>query len=129
MVERAGLTPLSVPWHCIACAVDRYAPSRQARGVKSDVDYIHNNILDTDHYSDQCWTYLRPLALPPFSMATRTNSNQSPLPIITCPVCGQRMRLSTIMPEDEYRERMTFVCECGFDYRHANAVRAERGML
>ena len=86
---------------------------------------IHNNILDSDH----CWTYLRPLALPPFSMATRTNSNQSPLPIITCPVCGQRMRLSTIMPEDEYRERMTFVCDCGFDYRHANAVRAERGML
>ena len=86
---------------------------------------IHNKILDSGY----CWTYLRPLVLPPFSMATRTNSNQSPLPIITCPVCGQRMRLSTIMPENEYRERMTFVCECGFDYRQANAIRAECGML
>jgi len=33
------------------------------------------------------------------------------------------------MPEHEYFERMTCVCECGFDYRQASAVRAERGML
>ena len=33
------------------------------------------------------------------------------------------------MPEHEYSERMTFVCECGFDYRQASAVRAECGML
>jgi len=28
------------------------------------------------------------------------------------------------MPEHEYFERMTCVCECGFDYRQASAVRA-----
>ena len=41
-----------------------------------------------------------------------------------CPVL---LRLSTTMPEHEYFERMTCVCECG--YRQASAVRAERGML
>ena len=38
-----------------------------------------------------------------------------------CPVL---LRLSTTMPEHEYSERMTCVCECGFDYRQASAVRA-----
>ena len=32
-------------------------------------------------------------------------------------------------PEHEYSERMTGLCECGFDYRQASAVRAECGML
>ena len=50
------------------------------------------------------------------------------LPIIICPSCGKRMRLSTIMPEEDHRERMTFVCECGFDYRQSQAVTAERGL-
>ena len=50
------------------------------------------------------------------------------LPIIICPSCGKRMRLSTIMPEEDYRERMTFVCECGFDYRQSQPVTAERGL-
>jgi hypothetical protein len=36
------------------------------------------------------------------------------------------MRLSTIMPEDHHRERMTFECECGFDYRQSSAVTTER---
>jgi len=38
-------------------------------------------------------------------------------------------RLSTTVPEHEYSERMTFVCECGFDYRQASALRAKRGMF
>jgi predicted RNA-binding Zn-ribbon protein involved in translation (DUF1610 family) len=48
------------------------------------------------------------------------------LPIITCPACGSHMRLRTIVPEEYQRERMTFVCECGFDYRHSSAVTVER---
>lgn len=48
------------------------------------------------------------------------------LPTITCPACGNHMRLSTIMPEDNHRECMTFVCDCGFDYRQSQAVTAER---
>jgi hypothetical protein len=36
------------------------------------------------------------------------------------------MRLSTIAPEEYQRERMTFVCDCGFDYRQSVAVTVER---
>jgi DNA-directed RNA polymerase subunit M/transcription elongation factor TFIIS len=50
------------------------------------------------------------------------------LPIITCPECGNRMRLSTVVPEEYNHERMTFVCECGFDYRQSIAVAVERGL-
>jgi hypothetical protein len=53
---------------------------------------------------------------------------KSSLPIILCPMCGNKMRLSVIMPEDHHRERMTFDCECGFDYRQSMAVEAERGL-
>ena len=49
-------------------------------------------------------------------------------PIITCPSCGDHMRLSTIVPEEYHRERMTFVCECGFDYRQSSAVAIELGL-
>jgi hypothetical protein len=38
------------------------------------------------------------------------------------------MRLSTIIPEEDHRERMTFVCECGFDYRQSHTVTAERSV-
>ena len=48
------------------------------------------------------------------------------LSIITCPACGSHMRLSTIVPEEYQRERMTFICECGFDYRQSSAVTVER---
>jgi C4-type Zn-finger protein len=54
------------------------------------------------------------------------NAQANTIPIISCPMCGRRMRLSTIMPEDHHRERMTFECECGFDYRQSSAVTAER---
>jgi RNase P subunit RPR2 len=50
------------------------------------------------------------------------------LPIITCPSCGDHMRLSAIVPEEYHRERITFECECGFDYRQSSAVVIERGL-
>jgi hypothetical protein len=50
-------------------------------------------------------------------------------PIITCPECGNHMRLSAIVPEEYHRGRMTFVCECGFDYRQSCAAAGERGLL
>jgi hypothetical protein len=53
---------------------------------------------------------------------------QFALPIITCPACGSHMRLSAIVPEEYQRERMTFVCECGFDYRQSSAVTVERNL-
>jgi hypothetical protein len=52
----------------------------------------------------------------------------SALPIVLCPACGKHMRLSTIMPEEDHRERMTFVCDCGFNYRQSQAVTAERSL-
>jgi RNase P subunit RPR2 len=55
-------------------------------------------------------------------------AEQSALPIITCPSCGKHMRLSTILPEEDHRERMTFTCECGVDYRQSHAVTLERGL-
>jgi hypothetical protein len=48
------------------------------------------------------------------------------IPIITCPRCSHHMRLSTIMPDRDERERMTFTCQCGFDYQQSAAVLAER---
>ncbi|MEJ2432245.1 MAG: hypothetical protein P8Y53_03435 [Pseudolabrys sp.] len=48
------------------------------------------------------------------------------LPIILCPVCVKPMRLSTIIPEHDNRERMTFACDCGFTYQQSEAVAAER---
>jgi C4-type Zn-finger protein len=56
----------------------------------------------------------------------KASAEASAIPIIACPICGRRMRLSTIMPEDHHRERMTFECECGFDYRQSSAVTTER---
>jgi hypothetical protein len=49
------------------------------------------------------------------------------LPIITCPTCRRHMRLCTIVPEENHRECMTFVCKCGFNYCQSNAVTVERG--
>ena len=50
------------------------------------------------------------------------------LPIIMCPVCGQHMRLTTIVPEDNKRQRMSFACGCGFDYHQSEAVASERDL-
>jgi hypothetical protein len=38
------------------------------------------------------------------------------------------MRLSTIIPDEHRRERMTFVCKCGFDYHQSIAVAVERSL-
>ena len=49
-------------------------------------------------------------------------------PIITCPRCGDHMRLSTIEPEGRGRDRMTFTCACTFEYRQSFAAAEERRM-
>jgi hypothetical protein len=49
------------------------------------------------------------------------------IPKIVCPRCGTRMRLATVEPEAvDNRQRMTFTCDCGFDYRQSHAVMIER---
>src|SRR5476649_2181418 len=70
----------------------------------------------------------RPARISSFMSASAHVPEQSVLPIITCPACGNHMRLSTIVPEEYQRERMTFVCECGFDYRHSSAITVERSL-
>lgn len=58
----------------------------------------------------------------------RTQPTPRFLPIIKCPLCGEHMALRTIIPEHDERERMTFACECGFDYQQSSAVAAERSL-
>src|SRR5450631_3751418 len=70
----------------------------------------------------------RPARIGSFLSALAHVPKQFALPIITCPVCGSHMRLSTIVPEEYQRERMTFVCECGFDYRHSRAATVEHSL-
>jgi len=36
------------------------------------------------------------------------------------------MRLTTILPARQDRDRMTFSCGCGFDYQQSASVAAER---
>ena len=49
------------------------------------------------------------------------------IPRITCPRCASRMRLSTVEPEPtKNRERLTFTCDCGFNYRQSHAVVIEQ---
>jgi len=36
------------------------------------------------------------------------------------------MRLATILPDGQDRDRMTFSCDCGFDYQQSSMVAAER---
>jgi hypothetical protein len=60
--------------------------------------------------------------------ASALKSKKFVLPIITCPVCGSNMRLCIVEPEQYHRERMTFVCECGFDYCQSSAVAIERSL-
>jgi len=50
-------------------------------------------------------------------------------PVIHCPACGTPMRLSTIIPalDSERRDRMTFVCDCEFEYHQSMTVAEERG--
>jgi|SwirhisoilCB2_FD_contig_31_1790885_length_662_multi_9_in_0_out_0_1 predicted RNA-binding Zn-ribbon protein involved in translation (DUF1610 family) len=48
--------------------------------------------------------------------------------IIMCPTCGEHLKLCSIVPEEANRQRMTFKCECGFNYRQSSAVTAERGL-
>jgi hypothetical protein len=36
------------------------------------------------------------------------------------------MRLATILPDGQDCDRMTFSCDCGFDYQQSSTVAAER---
>lgn len=38
------------------------------------------------------------------------------------------MRLTTILPDRQDRDRMTFSCDCGFDYQQSTSVTAERSL-
>jgi predicted RNA-binding Zn-ribbon protein involved in translation (DUF1610 family) len=58
-------------------------------------------------------------------MLASANQAKAP-PIITCPSCGNYMRVTTIVPEKYHRNSTTFVCECGFDYQQSSAVAADR---
>ena len=49
-----------------------------------------------------------------------------PIPTVHCPRCGSRMRLATILPDGQDCDRMTFSCDCGFDYQQSSMVAAER---
>lgn len=49
------------------------------------------------------------------------------IPKIVCPRCDTRMRLATVEPEEIHnRERMTFACDCGFDYRQSHPIMIEQ---
>ena len=59
-------------------------------------------------------------------MSARQAVLRFPIPTVLCPRCGSRMRLATILPDREDRDRMTFSCDCGFDYQQSSTVAAER---
>jgi hypothetical protein len=52
----------------------------------------------------------------------------SPIPVVTCPTCGAHMRLSTVEPERDHKEKMTFECACGFDFTQSAPPAGERGL-
>ncbi|HET9617080.1 MAG TPA: hypothetical protein VFP74_07900 [Pseudolabrys sp.] len=59
-------------------------------------------------------------------MSARPADLKFPIPTVHCPRCGSRMRLSTILPDGQDRDRMTFSCDCGFDYQQSSTAAAER---
>lgn len=50
-------------------------------------------------------------------MSAHQAAAKFPIPTVLCPRCGHRMRLATILPDGQDRDRMTFSCDCGFDYQ------------
>lgn len=62
-------------------------------------------------------------------MAFEASTPHVAFPIVTCPRCGNHMRISTIEPEKLGRDRMTFRCICTFEYRQSFAASEERRML
>lgn len=65
-------------------------------------------------------------------MATPALDLLPPLPTVTCPVCGARMRLATIQPRSmvttsavDSGSTITFDCACGFTYRQSDEARKE----
>lgn len=59
-------------------------------------------------------------------MNARPADLKFPIPTVVCPRCGSRMRLATILPDGQNRDRMTFSCDCGFDYQQSSTVATER---
>jgi hypothetical protein len=49
---------------------------------------------------------------------SQLKATSSQIPEITCPQCGQQMRLATVEPEGaDNHDSLSFDCECGFEYR------------
>lgn len=61
-------------------------------------------------------------------MAFEATTAHAALTKITCPRCGNHMRLSTIEPDGLGRDRMMFRCVCTFEYRQSFAAAEERLM-
>jgi hypothetical protein len=59
-------------------------------------------------------------------VSARAANLKFPIPTVLCPHCGSRMRLATILPDGQGRDRMTFSCDCGFDYQQSSTVATER---
>ncbi len=57
-------------------------------------------------------------------MDTQAERDTKPYPLISCPECGCQMRLAMVEP-DAPGDRMSFDCDCGFEYRMSD--RARRG--
>lgn len=60
-------------------------------------------------------------------MRQPANINLHPaIPRVLCPNCGKQMRLETIVTElPNNRERVTFNCDCGFDFKRTRPATIE----
>jgi hypothetical protein len=59
-------------------------------------------------------------------VSERPASLKATIPTVHCPRCAGRMRLATILPDGQGRDRMTFSCNCGFDYQQSSTGSPER---
>ena len=58
------------------------------------------------------------------SASPRTESSPF-IPRVTCPQCGEHMRLARTEPQaPDHRHRMMFDCPCGFEYRMSERARS-----
>jgi hypothetical protein len=49
-------------------------------------------------------------------LASTLNRNSTRIPNVVCAMCGSRMRLATMEPEDSPGSKVTFDCSCGHVY-------------
>jgi hypothetical protein len=45
------------------------------------------------------------------------------IPKITCPRCGELMRLARVEPDTDKAARLMFDCDCGFEYQMSERAR------